>query len=59
MSRAAVNRYAAIVLLGIAILSAVALKLTLNSRLADAEIDSQVEHPVVYVTEDWSLDGSI
>lgn len=53
------NRYAAIVLLGIAILSAVALKLTLNSRLADAEIDSQVEHPVVYVTEDWSLDGSI
>jgi hypothetical protein len=53
MSKAAINRYAAIVLLGIAIFSAVALKLNL-SRLADGEIDTQGEQRVVYLMEDRS-----
>jgi hypothetical protein len=54
MSRAATNRYAAIVLLGIAIISAVALKLSLNSRRSDAEIDTQDRHRIVYVVSEWS-----
>ena len=51
------NRYAAIVLLGIAILSAVALKLSLNTMLADAELDSQDGHRVVYLIEGGALDS--
>ena len=38
MSRAAVNRYAAIVLLLIAVVSAVALKLSINGYMAEANV---------------------
>jgi hypothetical protein len=43
MSRAAVNRYAAIVLLLIAVVSAIALKLSLNSYTAEANVQIATE----------------
>lgn len=45
MSRAAVNRYAAIVLLLIAVVSAVALKLSINSYVAQANSQITNELP--------------
>jgi general stress protein CsbA len=47
MSRAAVNRYAAIVLLSIAILSAIALKLSLSSFVAEPDVITPTGHRVV------------
>ena len=46
MSKAAVNRYAAIALLAIAILSAIVLKLSLDSFVAEADTHLPGEHRV-------------
>ena len=48
MSNAAANRFVAIVLLGIAILSAVALKVSLSTFSAEPETHVPADHRVVH-----------
>ena len=53
MNRAAVNRYAAIVLLMIAILSAIALKMSLNGQVPEPATQVTNGHHAVRDVTDW------